>query len=401
MTQKISIPLLKDHHNHASLYALFNDCLNIQDIKDKKEASARIKSLPGEKVSVVLGWNTGFYSFTEDELNRFPPVIIVNLSLHTFTMNTSAEEMLKEQYPDIVGNYKHASWYESHFARMMIFLANQVEPTDQKVKMFFDDLYKKGVYHVEDMLLTGTEIFHLIQSSPYRDRTAFWTDPTTFKTFNPEVKAAIKGIKLFTDGALGAGTAALAEPYLNGKKAGLLHEDKELYNQMQEVALLGKAVSVHAIGELAIAQVLRTVRELKEKDFSFPEVRIEHCQFIDEAMAHEAKRLKIILSMQPNFSVDSVIYGDRLGQRYLEQNNPFRMLIDKAGFEPGKDLIFGSDGMPHGVEAAIRTGLFPPFPQQRLNLDEFIAGYCMPDKTYGQIEFEIDEKQQRGFLLIL
>lgn len=397
MKQKINIPLLKDHHNHASLYALFNDCLNIQEINDKNAALEMVQSLDKEKVSVVLGWNTGFYTFTGEELNGFPPVIIVNLSLHAFIMNASAEAILENKYPDIVANYKNPSWYEAHFARMMIFLANRVEPTAQKVKTFFDELYKKGVYHVEDMLLTGEEIYYFIASSPYRDRTSYWTDPATFKTLSPTVKIAVKGIKLFTDGALGAGTAALGQPYLNGKHAGLLHKDEDLFRQMREVALLGKAVAVHAIGELGIAQVLRTIRLLKEKGFSFPEIRMEHCQFIDETMAHEAKELGIILSMQPNFSTDSTIYSDRLPAHYLEQNNPFRMLIDKAGFVPGKDLIFGSDGMPHGVETAIQTGLFPPFPGQRLTPNEFMAGYCMPDKSHGQIEVEIDESPGNVF----
>jgi hypothetical protein len=67
------------------------------------------------------------------------------------------------------------------------------------------------------------------------------------------------------------------------------------------------------------------------------------------------------------------------------------MVIDKAGFVPGEDLILGSDGMPHGAEAALHAALFPPFPQQKLTLEEFIAAYCMPDKSYGEINLEIDE----------
>jgi len=391
MKQKITIPLLKDHHNHPSFYALFNDCLNLQEIKDKQTALQMVQSLDRDRVSVVLGWNTGFYSFTEEELNRFPPVIIVNISLHSFIMNAPAETALKVKYPDIAANYKNPSWYESHFARMMIFMADMVEPTEQKVKTLFDSLYEKGVYYAEDMLLTGEKVYSIINASPYRERTAFWTDPATFKNLSPAAQKGVKGIKLFTDGALGAGTAALALPYNDGKKAGLLHTDDELFRQMRETALLGKAVSVHAIGDLAIFQVVRTVRRLKDEGFSFPRVRMEHCQFIDEKTAHEAKELGIILSMQPNFSVDSTVYRDRLPVQYLEQNNPFRMLIDKAGFTPGKDLIFGSDGMPHGITTALQTSLFPPFPGQRLTLDEFIAGYCMPDKSYGQVEIEADE----------
>jgi predicted amidohydrolase YtcJ len=274
---------------------------------------------------------------------------------------------------------------------MMIFLARQVEPTVQKIKTFFDYLYKKGIYYAEDMVLTVDEVHSIICASPFRERTASWADPATFKTLSPGTQKNVKGLKLFTDGALGAGTAALEQPYKDGRKGDLLHSDDELFRQMREVATLAKAVSVHAIGEMGTFQVVRTVRKLKDQGFSFPEIRMEHCQFIDEKTAHEAKELGIILSMQPNFSIDSTVYRDRLFSKYLEWNNPFRMLIDKVGFVPGEDLILGSDGMPHGVEAALQMSLFPPYAQQRLTLDEFIAGYCMPDKSYGQIDLEIDD----------
>ncbi len=68
------------------------------------------------------------------------------------------------------------------------------------------------------------------------------------------------------------------------------------------------------------------------------------------------------------------------------------MLIARVGFVPGENLLFGSDGMPQGAEGALKAALFPPLPQQQLTLDEFIAGYCMPDQTHGSIEIEIDER---------
>jgi len=51
------------------------------------------------------------------------------------------------------------------------------------------------------------------------------------------------------------------------------------------------------------------------------------------------------------------------------------MLIDEAGFVPGVDLLFGSDGMPHGPEYALRWSLFPDYEEQRLSIKEFEAGY--------------------------
>lgn len=395
MMQEKSIPLLKDHHNHPSIYAQFFDCPNLQKTEDKAEAVKMVQALPGEGVSVVLGWNNRYFEFSDDDLESFPPLVIVNVSLHSFIMNASAEAMLKEKYPEIVANYKDASWYEAHFPGMLIFLADLSEPSEQKIETFFDHLYEQGVYWAEEMHLPGEKMYAVIRDTPYAERTASWTNLATFKTLAAETQNSIAGIKLFTDGALGPGTAALGRPYKDGKRGALLFSDKELYRMMHEVALLGKAAAVHAIGELATAQVVRTTRKLKEDGFAFSQVRLEHCQFIDRNTAQEAKDLGIVLSMQPNFSSDSTVYSDRLPEQYLEQNNPFRMLIDGVGFVPGEDLLLGSDGMPQGAQAALQCALFPPFPQQRLTLDEFIAAYCMPDKTYGQINLEIDEHSVR------
>ena len=67
-----------------------------------------------------------------------------------------------------------------------------------------------------------------------------------------------------------------------------------------------------------------------------------------------------------------------------------RMLIDEVGFEPGKDLIFGSDGMPHGAEQALRAAFFPPFPSQRLIYEEFVAAYRGPLSDTGHMEISVD-----------
>jgi hypothetical protein len=100
--------------------------------------------------------------------------------------------------------------------------------------------------------------------------------------------------------------------------------------------------------------------------------------------------------MQPNFSEDSVSYADRLPAGYPARNNPFRMLIDRVGYVPGIDLYFGSDGMPHGAQEALRQSLFPEggYDDQVITLDEFVAGYCFPDTADGSIDVEVDTEQR-------
>ena len=69
------------------------------------------------------------------------------------------------------------------------------------------------------------------------------------------------------------------------------------------------------------------------------------------------------------------------------------MLIDDAGYVPGKDLLLGSDGMPHGLVGALQNGLFPPVESQRLSMDELLAGYGA-DRTQGHITVDIDYERR-------
>jgi len=390
-TKKIEIPLLKDHHSHLSIYGLLYGGLDLKEIVDKDIALQEIRKLNKERISIVTGWNTGYYHFSEEELAPLPPVIIVNLSLHSFLLSPAAISILEKDYPLITANYKDPQWFEEHMPEMLIFLANQAEVNEEKFDIFFDSLFNSGVYYAEEMHLANEKVFSVLRASPYAHRTTFWTDLRTYKSLNPSIQREMQGIKFFCDGAVGAKSAALEKPFKSGEWGYLLYKDEELFQQMVEASTYGAAIAAHAIGEKATNQVVKTVRKLKTKGITFPFIRMEHCQFIHRSTAIEAKKLGITLSMQPNFSTDSDIYTDRLSPWYLENNNPFRMLIDVAGFVPGEDLLFGSDGMPHGAEEALKASLFPSYPVQRLSLDEFIGGYCMPDKKYGCIEIELSK----------
>ena len=143
------------------------------------------------------------------------------------------------------------------------------------------------------------------------------------------------------------------------------------------------------IGDAAIEQCIQTLEKLKTSVENAPQVRIEHAQLINLDLATRAKKLGLTLSMQPNFSSDSVDYKDRLPHELCELNNPFRMLIDEAGFVCGEDLVFGSDGMPHGLEYALKQSLFPSIANQKLTIDEFKAGYCVADSSRGYINVRL------------
>ena len=94
MKKKHSIPLLRDNHTHLSFYSILSDCFDISSTDDKKDLYRIIRSLPDDSVSVILGWNSSFYEFNVEDEKSFPPVIIVDISLHGIFISDSAGERL-------------------------------------------------------------------------------------------------------------------------------------------------------------------------------------------------------------------------------------------------------------------------------------------------------------------
>ncbi|MBR4531664.1 amidohydrolase family protein [bacterium] len=390
MLSKMSVPCLHDSHSHFTLYAGMFKSVCLKDVKTKEEALNLFKKFEDGKLNSAYGWNSGFYSFEKSELNKFPPLIISNLSLHGFVMNEGAEKLLRPDFTEIIDNYENPGWCEEHVTELLLFFVQILPSTIETMQEFAGFLLKEcGVYEIEDMLLPTQEIFETIDSSALKNRVSFWADINTFRKLPDPTKKRIRGIKLFTDGANGSATAALSRPYQNGNKGVLTHSLPELVELLEEAASTANGVAIHALGDIAAKQVVDAA-EIVRKHGSSQFIRLEHAQFIDLETAKRAKNLGIVLSMQPNFTEDSLIYADRLPDGFAEKNNPFRMLIDKAGFVPGKDMFFGSDGMPHGVKFALQQSLRPVFEGQRLTLSEFVAGYCVDEKL-GSYEFDPTE----------
>ncbi len=400
MLKKETIPLLHDHHSHPSQYGAFIDSADISKIRNKQKALSVINDISERgKVNVVLGWNNSYFTFTDEELEILPPVIICNISLHGFLYNEKAEEIVKEKHEntDILHKLKDSMWVEENLPQILKFLIQLEKLDKKKLNSLYNHLLENGIYRIEEMLLPSESCLEIFMKTVARDRTDFWADHRTYQALSEDARKKIKGIKIFADGAISMKTAAIKGNYTHGNNGVLLHSRRTLMELINMVDT--EQIAVHAIGDRAIDMVVDTIEgNFKADNKEHPEFRLEHVQFISKSSAERARALGITLSMQPNFSLGSEFYSDRLSQKYQKINNPFRMLIDEIGFVPGKDLLFGSDGMPHGVKTALETSLFPPFLSQRLTLREFEQGYCVPDKKAGCIDIKVDESERRVFI---
>lgn len=387
-----TVPLLHDHHSHISLYAALASCHDIAAL-DARSALAFLRALPGDRLSVVRGWRTNELRLGRSELASFPPIILINFSLHGYEISDAGLAYVRAKAPELAEHRHDADWREQNVPKLFDAYCELAGLDERAIIAFMDGLRPSGIGSAEDLVVASAKAASMMRRSSEAARMAYWTGGQAYAAMDDETRAGCSGFKFFLDGALGARSAAIG-PWVKAGNGLLTYDDEGLSLELAKAAEKRAAVAIHAIGELAVEQALRCLSRVEAEGGSFPLVRLEHVQFITEAQARLARERGYVLSMQPNFSSDSVDYADRLDASYLAANNPFRMLIDRAGFRPGQDLIFGSDGMPHGIAYPARVSLFPAAPGQRLSLEELIAGYGPARGASGTVVLEIDESRR-------
>jgi hypothetical protein len=185
----------------------------------------------------------------------------------------------------------------------------------------------------------------------------------------------IGGVKIFTDGSLGAHTAALSAGYEDHRrnKGLLLFKPKKLRSMIQRLARAGFQGCPHAIGDVAIKEVLKAYRDAPRPGDR--QHRIEHAELLDSEALETAKELNVALSMQPNFIGEwghaGGMYENRLGDR-VKWMNPFRRILDA-----GVTLGFGSDSMPPSALYGLRSAVEAPHPAQRISGGEALRCYTL------------------------
>jgi len=187
------------------------------------------------------------------------------------------------------------------------------------------------------------------------------------------------GVKIFTDGSIGAKTAYVAKGYNdNAKNKGMLLFPKEEYAAIVKKAVANNIQTVtHAIGDEALEMVISTFEDLPDKSILRDQRhRIEHAEMISEYQIRRAVGLGLILSMQPNFVGRWQQIGGLYDQRFDEERvrgmNMFRVALDN-----GARLCFGSDGMPYGPLYGIWSAVTHHNERVRLTVEEALRCYTM------------------------
>lgn len=146
--------------------------------------------------------------------------------------------------------------------------------------------------------------------------------------------------KIWTDGALGASTAALLEPYSDaddGNVGVLQMTPQEIDTAIQKVKFHGFRVEAHAIGDRAAKHLLQSFeRHLESGDRPV----LTHCQILTEDLVAQMARSGTIANIQPQFvPSDLHVVRARLGEgERLRWSYAWKTLLSR-----GVALAGGSD----------------------------------------------------------
>ncbi len=202
------------------------------------------------------------------------------------------------------------------------------------------------------------------------------------------------GRKTFSDGSIGARTAALFAPYADRprERGALLLEADAIAAACARAVDAGHALAVHAIGDRAIAAAIEAFARFPAETNRRLRHRIEHFELPRPGDAARLAELGVRPCMQPNFAAEwggpGGLYEEALGAERVRTMNPLRSTL-----RAGCGLFFGSDGMPLSPLYGVSAALAHPNPEERLTVEESVALYTeaaadalVGDARFGRLE---------------
>ena len=243
----------------------------------------------------------------------------------------------------------------------------------------------RGITSIHEMSMpAGTGLRDLEILLAHRHRLPVDVVPVVATMDVPQVmdlRLAAIGGDLPVDGSIGARTAALVAPYVDGSGQGAAYyEDEELERFFLSGHAAGLQVGVHAIGDRGIEQVISawervyaTLDSRGRRHFRARRHRIEHLEMVTASQMERAAVLGLAASVQPTFDAlwggPGRLYEQGLGEDRAVAMNPFRSMLDR-----GMELGAGSDTPVTPLDALLGVGALERHhdPAQRLGRAEAI-----------------------------
>ncbi len=226
---------------------------------------------------------------------------------------------------------------------------------------------------------------------------------------NNSKKIKFRGLKAFSDGSLGAGTAWFFEPYIDNPSSGL-PQDIIINGKLKEWAAGADKnklqIATHAIGDKANAYVLDIYEKVKnENPYWDRRSRIEHAQHLRFEDIPRFTEVGVIASCQPyHLFFDGSWAEKKIGPERVKFSYPFNTLLNN-----GAELCFGSDwpvvplnplnGIYTAVTRQTSDNSNPDgwIPREKISVKEAIKCYTLKS-AYASFEEKIKGSIEPGKL---
>ena len=218
----------------------------------------------------------------------------------------------------------------------------------------------------------------------------------------------VRAVKLFSDGSLGARSAAMLEDYSDraGHTGNNRYTDDEMYALVKLAYENGYQMGSHAIGDAANHQLLDCYEKvLAENPREDHRLRIEHFQILTLDDIQRAINMGVLPSMQTTHATsDMLMAEDRIGTERIKGAYAWRTIIDS-----GSIIINGPDAPVelvnpyHSLYAAVtrksRLGEPPEgwHPEQCMTREEALRSYTNWP-AYGEFNEDLKGSLEVGKL---
>lgn len=424
----IIVPGISDSHAHMLEYGA-SRLIPLESAQSAKAATALVRQfilsdedIKQDPLKFVLGWGWDHTKWPEhgfptaavldsDPIVRQHRVVLEAKDGHAIWVNSKVLECISPLPENVEGGVivRDASGKPTGvFLDNAQFLVTVPPPTYRDLEKHFqlvvNDAISHGLTSIHDAGFDprSLEFFKLLaekEKLPIRiygmthfdEKTEYWGDK-----IKPIIGAAngrftARSVKIFADGALRSGGAALHEPYAdNPSTRGFMRIDQEvLTTNIEKFLRDGWQTNVHAVGDRANTLVIDAFESALEGiNVTALRPRLEHAQIITHPDMARLANLGVIASVQPTHAISDMYFAeDRLGPERVKSLYAFRDIIDYgARFALGSDAPVETINPLSGFFAAI-TRLAPDgtsphgpggwFPEQRLTREEALKGMTL------------------------
>ncbi|MDD5360641.1 MAG: amidohydrolase [Ignavibacteria bacterium] len=370
---KLVLPAFMDGHVHLFKGSMVSYEVDLRYAKTASEFKERILAYKSnlKKEDWIIGGYFSETNFTEkfnvdrtllDSICNEIPIVLFRTDLHSVICNSIAlekinieskrndfayDELITDADGVLTGELKERAMYYT----MKFF---PVKTLEEKENILLDEisrLHKNGITAVTDISWReDLDVYYSLYKKnklnlrinsviPLSEFDKIYVYREEFIEYRDLIRFG--GFKAFYDGSLSSHAALFYDNYkgtnYNGLRTEMVtnNEFRELGTQIDKA---GFQLVVHAIGDLAVAEVLDFAEYLKEKNGSRNRrFRLEHAQHIKDKDLERFKKLDVIASVQPAHIFFDAKVADGL-LVHPETTHVFKKLVDNNSM-----ICFGTD----------------------------------------------------------